>query len=214
MAMSMIVAMMIVAMMIVSVMVMMAVIMPVMVMMAMIMPVMVVMMMVVIVAMMMTMIMVVMMVRVLVRGRVAIVGLERRGHGLRLEAAFGEEQRDLRRVGDAQAVGEDLHRHMAVAEREDEARGPGEILLTHLEHWLDLGDDLDQPAVVEDKQVVGPQQRRVREIELDAGPLAAEHEALLLDAVLVFQQHGIDDLARRICAADGFLGAWHGMIRF
>ncbi len=155
-----------------------------------------------------------MMMRVLVRGRIAVVGLERRRHRLWLETAFLQKKRDLRRVGDAQAVGEDLHRHMAVAEREDQPRAFGEILLAHLQHRLDLGDDLDQPAVVEQQEVVGAQQRRRREIEFDAGALAAEHEALLLDAVLVFEQHGVDDVALGLSGADGFLGARHGMIRF
>jgi C4-dicarboxylate-specific signal transduction histidine kinase len=151
---------------------------------------------------------------VLVRRRVAVIGLEWRRHRLRLEAAFLEEKRDLRRAGDAQAIGENLHRHVAVAEREDEPRGPGEILLAHLRYLFDLGDDLDQPAVVEQQEVVGAQERRRWEIELDAGALAAKHEAPLLDAVLVFEQHGIDDVARRFSRADDFLGARHGMIRF
>jgi hypothetical protein len=164
-----------------------------------------------VVAMMMVMTMVM---RVLVRGRVAVIGFERRHHGLRLEAAFLEEKRDLRRAGDAQPVGENLNRHMAIAEREDEPRSLGEILLAHLRYLFDLGDDLDQPAVVEQQEVVGAQERRRWEIELDAGALAAEHEAPLLDAVLVFEQHGIDDVARRFSRADDFLGARHGMIRF
>jgi hypothetical protein len=185
------------------------VLMSVMVMRAMIMPVMVVVMVVMVV---MT---VTMMVRVLVRRRIAIVGLERRRHALRLDSAFLQESRDLRRVGDAQAVGENLHRHMAVAERQNEPCGLGEILLAHLEHRLDLGDDLDQPAVIEQEEIVRAQQRRHREIEFDAGALAAEHEALLLDAVLVFEQHGIDDLALGFSGANDFLGARHmGVIRF
>jgi hypothetical protein len=165
----------------------------------------------------MPMIMVVMvtvMVRVLMRGGVAVIRLERRCHGPRLEAAFLEKKRDLRRVGHAQAVGENLHRNVTVAQRQDEPRGLGEILLAHLQHRLDLGDDLDQPAVVEQQEIVGAQQRRRREIEFDAGALAAEHEALLLGAVLVFEQHGIDDVARGLSGAEDFLSARHGMIRF
>jgi hypothetical protein len=155
-----------------------------------------------------------MMVRVLVRRGVAVVRLERRRHRLGLEAAFLQKKRDLRRVGDAQPVGEDLHRHMTVAEREDQPHGLGEILLSYLQHRLDLGDDLDQPAIVEQQQVVGAQQRRRRKVEFDAGALAAEHETLLLDAVFVFEQHGIDDVALRFSGENDFLGARHGMIRF
>jgi hypothetical protein len=156
----------------------------------------------------------IMMMRVLVRGRIAVVGLERRRHRLRLESALLQEERDFRHIGDPQPVGEDLHRHVAVAEREDQPRALGEVLLAHLQDRLDLGDDLDQAAVVEQQEVVGAQQRRRREIEFDAGALAAEDEALLLDAVLVFEQHGVDDVALGLSGADDFLGARHGMIRF
>jgi hypothetical protein len=155
-----------------------------------------------------------MMVRVLVRGCVTVVGLERRRHHLRHEATFLQKKRNLGRVGDAQPVSEDLHRYMAVAEREDQPRGLGEVLLAHLRYLFDLGDDLDQPAVVEQQEVVGAQQRRGREIEFDTGALAAEHEALLLDAVLIFEQYGIDDVALGFSGANDFLGARHGMIRF
>src|ERR1700722_12469970 len=168
----------------------------------------------VVIVMTMTVVVMAMMMRMLVRGRIAIVRLERCRHRLRLESAFLQQQRNLRHVGDAQAVRENLHRYMAIAEREDQSRALGEILLAHLEHRLDLGDDLDEPAVVEHQEIVGAQQRGRREIEFDASALAAEHEALLLDAVLVSEQHGIDDVALGFSGADDFLGARHGMIRF
>ncbi len=84
-------------------------------------------------------------------------------------------------------VGEDLHRDVAVAERQDEARERGEVLGAHLDHRLDVGHHLGQAAVVEHQEVVGAQARRLREIELDARAIAAEHEALLPAAVVVFQ---------------------------
>jgi hypothetical protein len=182
--------------------------------MPMVMPMMMVMMVIMVIMPVVVIMTVTMMMRMLMRRGVAVVGLERRRHRLRLEPAFLQQSRDLRRVGDAQPVGENLHRHMAVTERKDEPRPLGEILLAHLEHRLDLGDDLDQPAVVEQQEVVGAKERRRREIEFDASALAAEHEALLLDAVLVFEQHGIDDVALGFSGANDFLGAWHGMIRF
>ncbi len=174
-----------------------------------------VMVMMVIVVMVMTVVVIMtMMMGVLVCRRIAVVGFERRRHRLWLESAFLQKERDLRHIGDAEPVGENLHRHMAVAEREDQPRTLGKILFTHLQHRLDVGDHLYQPAVVEQQEVVGAKQRRHREIELDARALAAEHEALLLDPVLVFEQHGIDDVALGFPGADDFLGARHGMIRF
>ena len=77
---------------------------------------------------------------------------------------------------------------MAIAERQDEARYRGEILGADFEHRLDVGHDLNELAVIEHQKVVGVQARRRWKIELDARPLAARHEALLLAAIIEFQQ--------------------------
>jgi hypothetical protein len=164
----------------------------------------------------MTMVMIVIvMVAILVPMRTAVFGLERRRHHRRLEAAFAQKLGDRGVRRQAQAVGEDLHGNVAVAQRQHQPRRLGKILLAHLEHRLDIGDHFDEMAVVEHQEIVGAQQRRDREIEFDADTLAAEHEALLLDAVLEFEQHGVDDFAGALIAgAENFLGAGHGAIRF
>jgi hypothetical protein len=166
----------------------------------------------------MTMVMpviVIIIVMVAVIVRTAVFGLERRHHHRRLEAAFAQKLRDGRVRRQAQAVGEDLHGNVAVAQRQHQPRRLGKILLAHLEHRLDIGHHFDEMAVVEHQEIVGAQQRRDREIEFDADTLAAEHEALLLDAVLEFEQDRVDDFAGALIAgAENFLGAGHGAIRF
>jgi hypothetical protein len=161
----------------------------------------------------MTMIMVVTM-GMIMPMRAAVIGLERRHHCGRLETAFLEQQPNRGVREHAQAIGEDLDRNVAVAQRQQQARRPGEILLADLQHRLGVGHHLDQMAVVEHQAIIGAQQRRNREIELDAGPLAAEHEAVLLDAVGEFEQQRFDDFAGAgVTGADNFLGARHRAIR-
>jgi hypothetical protein len=150
------------------------------------------------------------MVMVVVPVRAAIFGLERSRHRLRPEAAFRQELRNVGMRRHAQAVGEDLHRDVAVAEREHQACRLDEILLAHLQHRLDIGDHLDDLSIVEEEPVVGAQQRRFREIELDARPLAAENEALLLRAVFELEQQGVDDFAGGFAGAEDFESARHG----
>jgi hypothetical protein len=153
------------------------------------------------------------MIMMVVPMRASILGLEWGHHRLRLEAAVRQELRNVGKRGHAQAVGEDLHRDVAIAERQHEARRPHEILLAHLEHRLDIGHHFDDVAVVEEKPVVGAQQRRFRKIELDARSLAAEHEALLLRTVLELEQQRVDDLAGGFMGAEDFESARHGAIQ-
>jgi hypothetical protein len=146
--------------------------------------------------------------------RAAVGGLERRHHRGRLEAAFIEQQRRRRVREHAQAIGEDLDGNMAVAQCQQQARRPGEILLADLQHRLGIRHHLDEMAVVEHQAIIGAQQRRDREIELDTGAPAAEHESMLLGAVGKFEQQRIDDFAGAgVAGADDFLGARHRAIR-
>ncbi len=146
--------------------------------------------------------------------RAAVIGLEWRHHRGRLEASFIEQQRSRGVREHAQAIGEDLDGNVAVAQRQQQARRPGEILLADLQHRLGVGDHLDETAVVEHQAIIGAQQRRDREIELDAGALAAEHESMLLGAVGEFEQQRVDDFASAgVAGADDFLGARHRAIR-
>jgi hypothetical protein len=160
-----------------------------------------------------TMIMVVIM-DMIVPMRAAVIGLEWRHHRGRPEASFFEQQRSRGVREHAQAIGEDLDGNVAIAQRQQQARRPGEILLANLQHRLGIGDHLDEMAVVEHQAIIGAQQRWHREIELDAGALAAEHEAMLLGAVGEFEQQRVDDFSGAgVAGADGFLGARHRAIR-
>jgi hypothetical protein len=156
----------------------------------------------------------VIMMRVIMPMRAAVVGLERGHHHRRRKAAFPQQLREVRMRQHAQAVGEDLDGNVAVAQRQQETPGLGEILLAHLEHRFGVGHDFDEISVVEHQTIVGAQERRGREIEFDAGPLAAEHEALLLYAVLELEQQRVDDFAGAdVAGAENLLGARHGAIR-
>jgi hypothetical protein len=144
----------------------------------------------------------------------AVFGLERRHHHRRRKAAFPQQLRKLGKRRHAQAVGEDLDGNVAVAQCQQETPGLGKILLAHLEHGLDVGHDFDEISVVERQAIVGAQQRRGREIEFDASPLATEHEALLLYAILEFEQQRVDDFAGTVVTgAENFLGARHEAIQ-
>ena len=126
----------------------------------------------------------------------AIVRLERRRHLDAGKSMLREERLDLGSLLQPDAVGQDLHRHVAIAECQDEARDRCEILGSHLDHGLDVGHDLGELAVVEHQEIVGAQARRRRKIELDTCALAAEHKTLLLAPIVEFQQQRIDDLAK------------------
>jgi hypothetical protein len=126
----------------------------------------------------------------------AIIGLERRRHLDAGQPVLGDQRFNLGPLLQPDAVGENLHRHMAIAERQDEARDRREILGPHLDHGLDVGHDLGELAVVEQQEIVSAQARRRRKIKLDACAPAAEHKALLLAPILEFQQQRIDHFAK------------------
>lgn len=152
----------------------------------------------------------IMMMAVIMLVRAVPFGLERRDHHLGLEAAFPEQHHNLGIGKHAQAIGQDLDGNVAVAQRQNQPCRLGEILLAHLQHLLHVGHHFDETAVVEHQEIVGAQQRRGREIEFDAGSLAAEHEALLLHAVFEFEQQRVGDFAGApIAGAEDFLGAGH-----
>jgi hypothetical protein len=164
----------------------------------------------VIMLMLMTMLMVVMVMPMIMRMPVrAILGIERRHHGNALQSSLRQQGLVLGRAQQAYPVGENLHRHMAVAEHQDEARERGKILRPHLQERFGVGHHFDQPAVVEHQEIVGAQKGRFGKIELDAGALAAEREALPSAAVIEFEQQHIDDLAARFARCETFLGARH-----
>jgi len=126
-----------------------------------------------------------------------IVRLERGSDRGALKPMLRQQRFDLGPLLQPDAAGQNLHRDMAIAERKEEARDRREILGPHLDHRLDVGHDLGEPAVVKHQEIVGVQAGRRRKVELDARALAAEHETLLLATVVEFQQQRIDDLAKR-----------------
>jgi hypothetical protein len=153
-------------------------------------------MMAVIVAVAMPMMMVMTMPVIVLMPMPAIVGLERRRHLDAGKSMLREERLNLGPLLQPDAVGQNLHRHVAIAECQDEARDRREILGPHLDHGLDVGHDLCELAVVEHQEIVGAQARRRRKIELDACAPAAEHKTLLLAPIVEFQQQRIDHLTK------------------
>jgi hypothetical protein len=72
-----------------------------------------------------------------------------------------------------------LHWHVAVAEMPGKARKRRKISGARLDQRLGLGHHLDQAAIVKLQRIVGAKPHGLGEIELDAGPLDAEQEALV-----------------------------------
>jgi hypothetical protein len=162
----------------------------------------------------MAMIMPVVIVTVMMIMRMAmgiIIGLERRRHLYAGEVVLGHQRLDLGQLLQPDAVGEDLDRHMAIAERQNEARQSREILRAQLDERLAVGHHFGEPAVVEHQQVVGAQTGRLGKIELDTGALAAEHEALLPAAIVEPEQQGVGDLAPGLALGENSLRARHGV---
>jgi hypothetical protein len=126
----------------------------------------------------------------------AIIRLEWRRHLGAGKPMLGDQRLNLGPLLQPDAVGQNLHRHVAIAERQDEARDRREILGPHLDHGLDVGHDLCELAVVEHQEIVSAQARRRRKIKLDTCALAAEHKTLLLAPIVKFQQQRIDHLAK------------------
>ena len=81
---------------------------------------------------------------------------------------------------------------MAVAEMPGEPRQRRKVGGARLDQRLGLGHHLDQRAVVQHQRVVGAQPHRLGEVELDAGSLGAEQEALVRLALREVQQQRVD----------------------
>jgi hypothetical protein len=153
------------------------------------------------VMMMVVMMMAVVVMRVVVRVRRlvgAALGIEGRLDPGDADAKTGELRLESGIVAHAQPVREDLHRHVAVAQP---PREPGEcrqVSCAQFDQGLRLGDDLDQPAVLEAKRVAHAQAHRLREIEGEARALQGRQLAVLDLASAGREQHRVDQ--RRIAA--------------
>jgi hypothetical protein len=164
--------------------------------------------------------MMVMIVPVVVMGMIMIVRLRFVGPAFRLERRvdrnhLGAERREQfldRRIAlQAEALLQDLNRHVPVAEMPGKPRECRQIGRTRLDQRLGLRHDLDQRAVVQNQRVVGAEPHLVRKIEFDASALDAEHEALLRLPLCMRKDQRIDNvsvlpLGSRLNAD----GAWHG----
>ena len=159
------------------------------------------------------MIVIVVMVMVVIarrRGIGAALRLERRFDGDDLRAEALQQRLDRRIALEPQPALQHLHRHMTVAEMPGEPRQRRQIGGARLDQRLGLRHDLDQPAVVEHQRVVGAQPHRLGEIELDAGALDAEQEALLRLALRMGQDERVDDgRVPPFGSTKNAGGAWH-----
>lgn len=167
----------------------------------------------VIMPMMVRVIMMVMMMR-MVRVRARAIGLERRGERRHLGGGTGEQCLDLGVAAQSQPVGEDLHRHMAVAELPRRPRERRRVGDARLDQRFRVGHDLDEAAVVEHQHVVGRERRRIGKVELDAGALAGEEEALLGLALREIENKRVGGAVRaRLAGSQDFGGARHRRFR-
>jgi hypothetical protein len=137
-----------------------------------------------------------------------VVRVERRRQFRRLQPVRRDQRLCPGPFLQSDPVGEDLHRDMAVAQRDEEARDRGKILRpilrAHLDHWLNVGHDFNEPAVFEHQYVVGAKVRRLGKIERDGVDLAAGHDAVLAAAVIELQQQRIGDPGRPVAAGRPF----------
>jgi hypothetical protein len=100
---------------------------------------------------------------------------------------------------------------MAVAEMPGQPRQSSKIGGARLDQWLGLGDNLDDPAILEHKGIVGAQPHGLGEIDLDARSLDPEQETLLHLTLREGKDQRVDDpasftIGRWLDAR----GAWHG----
>ena len=163
---------------------------------------------VVIVVMVMMMVMMMFMVMCLARRMIVMMVRNLAGHGI--GAAFRFERRfdrgDLRTgclqqrfnitfAAHAQAIGQQLDRHMAVAEMPRETGQRRGIGGARLEQRFGFRHHFDEAAVIEQQNVVVAQPHRLGEVELDAGAFYAEEETALRLALRERKNERVDDAA-------------------
>ena len=76
---------------------------------------------------------------------------------------------------DADAIGEDLHRQVAIAKMPREAREVARFADANFRKLLGRGDDLDQPSVLQHQRVAAAQHDGFRQIEQEFEPMRARH---------------------------------------
>ena len=160
-----------------------------------------------------------MMTIMVVRVLMVSMGRDRIGATFRLERRFDfghlATQRNHQRrytVGavQADAVGQDLYRQMAVAQRMRDFRQRRNIT-AYFEQWFRRRDDFHGVAIVEQQHVVGAQCDGRSKIECDGTALLSRHTATLHAALCGIEDQGVDDTAARFSETDHFDGARHGI---
>ena len=91
------------------------------------------------------------------------------------------------------AVGQHLHRHVAVAEMPGKPRERVEIGGARLDQRLRRGDDLDQRAILEHQAIVGIKPRRRVQVDVDRDALDGGDADLAGAALGVVENDGVDD---------------------
>ena len=138
-------------------------------------------------------VMVVVMMIVRLRVVSSAFGLERRVDRDHLGAERRKQLFNRRIALHPQPLLQDLHRHMPVAEMPGEPRQRRKVGGAGLDQRLGLSDDLDQRAVIEHQRVIGAKPHVFGEIELDAGSIDAEREALLRLPLRMREDQRVDD---------------------
>ena len=102
---------------------------------------------------------------------------------------------------DAQAIGEDLRRGMAIADVIGDAGELARVSATRLRQLLGRGDDFDQPPVLQHQRVAAAQNHGVRQVEQEFGSARRLHRHAAAMPAFVIQH---DRVGRR--GAPGALG--------
>ena len=141
----------------------------------------------------------------------AAFGLERRFDRNYPGAERRQQFLDRRIASEPQALLQNLHRDMPVAEMPGEPRQRRKIGGAGFDQRLGLGDDLDQRAVIEHHRVVRAQPHGLRKVEFHTGAFDAEQEALLRPPLRMAQDQRVDDVSA-LPSGSGLdaCGAWHG----
>ena len=130
------------------------------------------------------MIMAVIMMMIMARVRARAVRLERRGERRELRRDAGEQRLDLGIGPHPQPVGEDLHRHMPVAEMPGEPRKMREVAAANFDKRFGLDHDVDKATVIKLQRVAVAHQNGLGKHNAD---LSAAHAGEMpgLQAALV-----------------------------
>lgn len=123
----------------------------------------------------------------------AALGIER-GFNLRdLDCEIEQQLLHSRTTAQPKTIAENLHRHVAVAQKPSDARERRKVGRAHFEQRLGLGDNFDQTSILEDQYVVGTQPNWGFEIELDAHPIAGKHMPAMGATLVEFENKRIRD---------------------